>query len=386
MSIKNFRVAIIGGGPTGSALALMLARACKMPEQIALIQADALTNYGFDPNKDPRVLAINHGSKVLLESLDAWSTQSVAIEHIHVSQKGYFGRTVIDRDDFNVAQLGCVVAYAGLHAALSEAVQASGVEILRGQAGQVLAHDANGADISVGADTIRAQVVIQADGIAQADKTRDYTQAAIIAYARASHPKKGWAFERFTNEGPLAVLPHPLAPDQQAVVWCCSPERAYALKQMSCGDFSTALTDMFGARLGFLRVEAPVSVFPLTLNVKQKLVDGRCAVIGNAAQTMHPVAGQGLNLGLRDAAVLARHLTAWLCEATTSPDGGLKQFEQDRLIDRNLTVRMTDTMSRFFATKNPLPHHIAGLGLFALDTLPALRMPLARHLLQGLRL
>ena len=386
MSIKNFRVAIIGGGPAGNALALMLARVCKLPEQIALIQADTVTNYGFDPAKDPRVLAINHGSKVLLESLRAWSTQSVAIKHIHVSQKGYFGRTIIDHEDFGVAQLGCVVGYAGLHAALGQAVHASGIDVLRGQAGRVVSQDADGADVAVGDDMIRAQVVIQADGIAHADMTRHYTQAAIIAYARASHPKSGWAFERFTNEGPLAVLPHPLAPDQQAVVWCCSPARAEALKQLSCEDFSTALTDMFGARLGFLRVTEPISVFPLALHIKQKLVDNRCVVIGNAAQTMHPVAGQGLNLGLRDAAVLAGHLTAWLCDAAPSPDPGLKKFEQDRTIDRNLTVRMTDTMSRFFATSNPLPHHLAGLGLFALDTLPALRMPLARHLLQGLRL
>ena len=386
MDIKNAQVTIIGGGPTGSALALMLAKVCRSPEQITLIQADAITHYGIDPANDPRVLAINHGSKVLLESLRAWCTDSVAIEHIHVSQQGFFGRTLIDRADFDVAQLGCVVNYAGLHAALGQAVKASGVHLLRGHAGHVVQQDQDGVDITYGNQSLRTQLAIQADGIAQADVTRHYSQAAIIAYARASQPRKGWAFERFTNEGPLAVLPHPHSPEQQAVVWCCSPERAAELKGQSAEHFSQALTQTFGSRLGLLRVEAPVSVFPLTLNMKQRLVDGRCVVVGNAAQTMHPVAGQGLNLGLRDAAVLARYLAGWLSGSATSFATALAQFEQDRKVDRNLTVRMTDTMSRFFATQNPWPHHLAGLGLLALDVLPSIRKPLARHLLQGLRL
>jgi 2-octaprenyl-6-methoxyphenol hydroxylase len=209
---------------------------------------------------------------------------------------------------------------------------------------------------------------------------------ALLTKVRASIPRAGWAFERFTREGPLAVLPHPEAADQQSVVWCCTPKRAEQLHKLNPKDFSLALTQAFGTRLGSLEVQDKVSMFPLALSVRATPVDGRIVSIGNAAQTLHPVAGQGLNLGLRDAASLAIALRDWMVLSNQQPSVALRQFLQMRQPDRQLTTRLTDLMSRVFTSGWPVVEHSAGLALLAMDMLPGLRAPLARHLLQGLRL
>ena len=386
MSQRDFDVAILGGGPTGSALALLLARATAHPERIALLQSDQNTQYGHAPGVDPRVLALNHGSKVLLEALGAWPDQAALIQTIHVSQRGRLGRTVIRHTDYQVPQLGSVVRYADLHATLARAVAASGVRILTGPAAHLAAQHHAGVQVTQGTATYHAALAVQADGSPTSPVKRVYRQMALLTSARATLPRLGWAFERFTREGPLAVLPHPSAPDQQAIVWCCAPDRARALQALDTRAFSRALTDTFGSRLGTFDVQAPVSTFPLLLNMRRSTVEGRLVAIGNAAQTLHPVAGQGLNLGLRDVAVLAIALRGWLTAPTTDPAPSLQQFERMRQPDRQLTAGLTDLMARAFATQWPIVEHAAGLTLLSMDLVPALRAPLARHLLQGLRL
>src|SRR5690606_23320953 len=137
-----------------------------------------------------------------------------------------------------------------------------------------------------------------------ADVRRDYDQHALVTSAQATLPRAGWAWERFTREGPLALLPHPLDAQAYSVVWCSPPERAAELAGLDEAAFSAALSAAFGSRLGRLTSGAPGHVFPLALTARRALVQGRSVAIGNAAQTLHPVAGQGLNLGLRDAARL----------------------------------------------------------------------------------
>lgn len=386
MQAQDVDVAILGGGPTGSALALLLARLTAHPERIALLQADSASQYGHTPELDPRVLAVNHGSRVLLESLKAWPQQSALIQTIHVSQRGRLGRTVIRHSDFDVSELGCVVRYGQLHAQLTQAVQRSGVLVLKGASAHVLGQDLSGVSLAQGSLQLRAKLAIHADGMPGAQANRQYSQIALLTRARASLPRAGWAFERFTNEGPLAVLPHPDALGEQSIVWCCTPERAKALQALTREDFSRALTEMFGSRLGTLTVQGPVASVPLGMTLRPHTLDGRCVAIGNAAQTLHPVAGQGLNLGLRDAATLALACRDWLVTPEQPPMAALQRFERLRAPDRQLTVRLTDLLSRVFTTKLPLIEHAAGLALLGMDLVPALRAPLARHLLQGLRL
>jgi 2-octaprenyl-6-methoxyphenol hydroxylase len=386
MQPQDFDLAILGGGPVGSALALLLARLAPQPARIVLLQAETASQYGHRPELDPRVLAVNHGSRVLLESLGAWPQQAALIQTIHVSQRGRLGRTVIRHHDFDVPQLGCVVRYGQLYEKLAQAVHASGVQVLIGDGARVSEQDTLGVSIEQGARRLRAKLVIHADGLTGVEPTRQYTQYALLTRARASRPRAGWAFERFTNEGPLAVLPHPEALGEQSIVWCCTPERATALQALSPEHFSHALTEMFGSRLGTLTVQGPIACVPLAMTLRPQTIDGRCVAIGNAAQTMHPVAGQGLNLGLRDAATLAIVLRDWLVTPDEPPAIALQRYQQLRGPDRQVTVRLTDLLSRVFTTKLPVVEHTAGLALLGIDLLPALRVPLARHLLQGLRL
>lgn len=388
MTISAFDIAILGAGPVGRVLALMLARVAPDPARIALLQGASpapVTPAAAVPVADPRVLAMNHGSRVLLESLHAWPAKAADILNIHVSQRGRLGRSVIRNTDFNVPQLGCVVAYSALHAKLEECVAASGVTLLSGPPATIDGQDADGVRIRQGDATVTCRVAVQSDGAGASDVRRDYGQHALLTTAHATLPRRGWAWERFTPEGPLALLPHPQTPDAYSVVWCSAPDRAAELAALDNGAFSRALSAAFGDRLGRLSCRAPRHVFPLALSARRALVQGRVAAIGNAAQTLHPVAGQGLNLGLRDAGRLAQTLGAWLPAPETSPTATLADFGRARQVDRILTAGLTDLMPRIFATGLAPVEHACGLALLGLDLAAPLRAPLARHLLQGFR-
>ncbi|MGE8639726.1 MAG: UbiH/UbiF/VisC/COQ6 family ubiquinone biosynthesis hydroxylase [Achromobacter sp.] len=388
MTASAFDIAILGAGPVGRVLALMLARVAPDPARIALLAGAApapATPAAAVPAADPRVLAMNHGSRVLLESLHAWPERSADIRNIHVSQRGRLGRTVIQNTDFGVPQLGSVVAYSGLHAKLDECVAACGVTVLPGPAAQVDSQDADGVRIIQGDNTLLCQVAVQSDGTGATDVRRDYGQHAVLTTAHATLPRRGWAWERFTAEGPLALLPHPQTPDAYSVVWCSAPDRATELAALDNTAFSKALSAAFGDRLGRLSSQAPRHVFPLSLAARRAQVQGRVAAIGNAAQTLHPVAGQGLNLGLRDAARLAQTLAGWLARPEASPTALLAEFAQARQLDRVITVGLTDLMPRVFATGLAPVEHACGLALLGMDLASPLRAPLAQHLLQGFR-
>ena len=387
MTSSAFDIAILGAGPVGRVLALMLARVAPDPARIALLagNAPAPAAAAAAPAADPRVLAMNHGSRVLLESLQAWPERSADIRNIHVSQRGRLGRTLIQNTDFGVPQLGSVVAYTGLYAKLDERVADSGVTVLSGPPARIDRQDGDGVRIRQGETELLCQVAVQSDGAGASDLRRDYGQHAVLTSAQATLPRRGWAWERFTAEGPLALLPHPQTPDAYSVVWCCAPERAAELAALDNAAFSQALSAAFGDRLGRLSSQAPRHVFPLALSARRAQVHGRVAAIGNAAQTLHPVAGQGLNLGLRDAARLAQTLGGWLAHPQGSPAPALTEFARARHVDRAITAGLTDLMPRVFATGLAPVEHACGLALLALDLASPLRAPLAQHLLQGFR-
>ncbi|MBO1111688.1 UbiH/UbiF/VisC/COQ6 family ubiquinone biosynthesis hydroxylase [Bordetella petrii] len=385
MTQPAYDIAILGAGPVGRVLALLLARHAARPERIALLAGAAPAPGAAAPSADPRVLALNHGSRVLLESLQAWPGRAADIRTVHVSQRGRLGSTLIQCGDFQVPRLGSTVSYAELHAALHEHVQASGVTVLHGPPARVQGQDGQGVTVRQGEAELRCGVAVLSDGSGGNDLRREYGQHAVITSAQAALPRPGWAWERFTNQGPLALLPHPHQAQAYSVVWCSAPARAAELAQLDNTAFSEALSTAFGTRLGRLSSQAPRHVFPLALNARRTLTQGRLAAIGNAAQTLHPVAGQGLNLGLRDAARLAQGLADWLASPAASPAAALAAFAQARRADRWITAGLTDLMPRAFATGLAPVEHACGLGLLALDLAAPLRAPLARHLLQGLR-
>ncbi len=230
---------------------------------------------------------------------------------------------------------------------------------------------------------VEAALVVQAEGgvFGEQDSralTRDYHQTAVIARVTGSAPVAHRAYERFTDEGPLALLPQDGADGQQyALVWCVRPETAEALLELGDEAFLARLGEAFGTRLGRFTGTSARASYKLGLNADARATL-RTVAIGNAAQTLHPVAGQGLNLGLRDAAVLARLL------AQGATPEKLDAFGSARATDRRLTVGLTDTMARVFAGEGPA-QALLGLSLGILDTVGPARSVLAELMMFGRR-
>ncbi len=383
MASPTYDIAILGSGPVGCALALCLADAAPDPARIALMGPEPAPR-PTGQTIDPRALALNHGSRRFLEALGAWPERAADILTVHVSQAGHLGRTLIDQAELDVPRLGCVVAYDDLLDTLSEAVRRAGVTRVTERPPRPLAGSPVQLQLADGPRS--ARLALLSDGARPQGVHREYDQHAVLATVRAAAPVPGRAFERFTRTGPLALLPHPAAADLYSLVWCVPPGRAQALRALPDTEFDAALQVAFGQRLGRLQRVGEAHAFPLSLHAGPSLLGQGLVAVGNAAQTLHPVAGQGLNLGLRDVAQLAQALRPWLAAPDVPVQPLLERHARQRRVDRALTLSVTDTLPRLFATANPLLRHACGLGLAALDLLPALRKPLARHLLQGQRL
>lgn len=376
----DFDLAICGAGPVGLALAAFLARRGVPGARIALVDGKSLGQ----AISDPRSIALSWGSVQLLDELKAWPLPATAIHQIHVSRRGQLGRSLMDRRDHDVEALGYVTRYGAVVDALARRCEAAGVVMLRPARVQALDETADGALLALDdGRTVRAQVAVQAEGgiFGQQDgraRSRDYEQSAVIARVTSDAPIAHRAFERFTDEGPLALLPED-GPDghQYALVWCVRPERAGTILDLDDARFLQQLGDAFGTRLGTFTKVSPRVAFPLGLNAEARAT-ARTVAIGNAAQTLHPVAGQGLNLGLRDAAVLARQL------ARGANSAALGRFLEERAQDRKLTIGLTDTMARAFTGSKPL-QPLLGLGLAALDLARPARTLLADLMMFGRR-
>jgi len=395
MDTPLYDIAILGSGPVSNTLAQLLAQIANTPSRILLLRDERPENLDATA-LDPRALALNQGSRVLLESIDAWPDQAADILTVHVSQQGRLGRTLISHADMQTPRLGSVVTYSALHERLNQSLQATSVTVAGGPPALITGQDDRGIAIRQGQQTYHARLAVLADGQAQAPltegdkeaaaRTRDYGQHAILATVHASNPLPGRAWERFTRQGPLALLPHPQRHDLYALVWCQPQAQAEALQALDDSHFGQALESAFGLRLGTLQPYGPRHAVPLRLAMRQRTLRGRIVTIGNAAQTLHPVAGQGLNLGLRDAAQLALALRDWLRANTPCGTPDLHDWLLQRQADRALTIGITDLLARSFSTGLSPAEHAGGLALLGLDLMPALRQPLVRHLLQGLRI
>ncbi|WP_025917370.1 FAD-dependent monooxygenase [Herminiimonas sp. CN] len=375
-------IAICGAGPVGLTLALHLVK-CGVPAaRIALIDAKTLEQTVHDP----RSIALSYGSRQILERAGAWPIAATAIEQIHASRRGQFGRTLIDCADYRLPALGYVTRYGAIVAALHAGAAQAGIRTLRPARLCALQEQDDGVTLQLedagGPRTLHAQLVAQAEGgvfSEQAAKAlhRDYDQVGLIAHVTCSAPLAQRAFERFTEEGPLALLPQH---NGYALVWCCRPARADQLLQLDEPAFLAALQQAFGHRLGTFCSSSARLAYPLGLNA-HPAATARTVTIGNAAQTLHPVAGQGLNLGLRDAAVLARLL------AKQPAPAGLAAFQRARQDDRGRTIRLTDALARVFASAaDDAPSQaLLGLSLGLLDAAKPVKRLLAQQMLFGLR-
>lgn len=377
-------VLIVGAGPVGLALALAL-----RDSGLAVRLADARARSAVAD--DPRVLALAHGSRLSLEQLGVWGRFPVTpIRHIHVSQRGGLGRTRIDADEEGVPALGYVTAAGDLAAALRAAVDHAGIPIM--DETEVSAAQAEGDYIDVpltGAGTAQhgphcqARLLACAEGAMRAEGDgavmHDYGQHAIICVAHTADCHDSTAYERFTPEGPIALLPHG---DAYAVVHVVAPDEATTLLALDDDAYRASLQARFGTRVRFTAIGARQR-YPLHLRYRRAPTAARTVWIGNAAQTLHPVAGQGFNLALRDVHALARSIR----DHAGDPGAPalLETYARARRMDRHSTIGLTDLLVRTFSNDFAPLHHLRGAALLALDLVPPLRSVLARRFMFGLR-
>ncbi|TKC91035.1 UbiH/UbiF/VisC/COQ6 family ubiquinone biosynthesis hydroxylase [Trinickia terrae] len=399
----DFDVTIVGAGPVGLALAAWLARrSATQALSIALVDAR-------EPEQaagDPRAIAVSQGSRMLLEPLAAWPADATAIERIHVSQRGHFGRTLIEHGEHELPALGYVARYGSIVRTLAQAVRRTQVHWLTSTAALPPLAEHDGITLPIenaqGARSLRTRLLVNAEGGLYQDQrrngssleqagansgagkpgsTRDYKQTALVGTVTVSAPQPHVAWERFTPEGPIALLPMGGARNADyALVWCSDPEEAARRARLSDAEFLAELGTAFGSRMGRFEAITGRASFPLGLNAVDTLVKGRVVAIGNAAQTLHPVAGQGLNLGLRDAHALADALSVHGATPLA-----LASFAERRALDRRLTIGATDTLARLFTIDFGPLATLRGLALAGLELMPAAKTALARQMMFGQR-
>lgn len=376
-------VAIVGGGPVGATLALALAGS-GLEVRVLEARADAA------PPTDPRAIALSYGSRLILERLGVWDAlahETTPIKTIHISQQSRLGRSLLTSAEAGLPELGCVVDYRALYGVLAGALEKSSIPVLYGAQAQAVHTTPECASVKFTQDGVgqelNASLLVVADGGKGLGEipgirreVRDYGQAAVVARIRTELPHDHVAYERFTSRGPVALLPW--GSRDFALVWTETPEIARSLSALDETDFLQRLHAHFGDRQGTFTHVQDRGVFPLKLARSQPVTTERLAVIGNAAQTLHPVAGQGFNLGLRDAWELAQIVGKTPLEAL----GGalmLEEYRSGRSMDTGGGILFTDFLVRAFSNDIPGFAVIRGCGLTLLEMLgPAKRFVVSK--------
>ena len=381
-------ILIAGGGMTGATLALAISHLTQGQLPVTLIerhQPDSRAHPGFDG----RAIALAAGTCQQLAEIDLWRSLAdcaTPITHIHVSDRGHSGFVQLQAEDYQLSALGNVVELYDVGQRLFTRLrEAPGVTLCCPDHVTSVTRSADSvqATLSSGA-TLQGALLVAADGarspLAASCGMRwqrdDYQQLAVIANVATQLPHQGRAFERFTQHGPLALLP--MSGNRLSLVWCHPAAAEATVKQWDDATFLHELQRAFGWRLGRFTHAGQREIYPLALQTAERQVTHRLALVGNAAQTLHPIAGQGFNLGLRDVMSLAETLAAaHRHQQDPGSHAVLHHFAARRQPDRAATIGVTDGLVRLFANRYaPL---VAGrnLGLVAMDHLPWLRNPLA---------
>ncbi|WP_448547713.1 2-octaprenyl-6-methoxyphenyl hydroxylase [Thalassotalea fusca] len=398
MRHENYDIVIAGGGLSGLLTALSIAKQCQTTQtrqlSIAIIEPQPIKhepNLGFDA----RVLALSHGTVSFLASLGCWpaiAKHAEPIKRIHISDRGYYGKARINAADHDVDALGYVVEMAIIGKALYQALQQepnihwycpNTIEQIDWQQDKVALSLNDSSE--KGKLTLNAQLLLGCDGAQSVCRQhaniqlrhKDYQQSALICNVQMARPHQNLAYERFTQHGPLAMLPMSDGSANShtcSLVWTLTPEEAQTHLAQSEEAFKQALFKAFGSWLGEVKASSSRYVFPLSLVQAEESVFHRMALVGNASHTIHPIAGQGFNLGVRDVAYLSRLVVEKL---KNSEDIGsfamLNEYAQHRKQDHQRVISLTDSLVTLFS--NDLPPLVAGrnIGLKILNYLPPLK-------------
>ena len=387
-------VVIAGGGMVGLSLALLLDRDLPERVRITVVEGMALpeptaVSSPYHPSFDARSTALSFSTATLLQELGLWDELLPGlgpIRQIHVSRRGRFGSSCLSAHEQGWDALGWVVENPCLGRTLLAAVRGRPRIELRCPARVSEARaDAGGMDVTLDGETVRADLLVIADGAASTlreslgffTRRKSYGQQGLIANLAFEQDHQGWAFERFTASGPLALLPLVATAEsahRMALVWTLPPTEAQRLQVADDDSFRRALEDAFGHRLGRITRVGERHSYPLALVEAVEQARRHCVVLGNAAHALHPVAGQGFNLALRDAAALSTHISDAVRRQRSPGDlDALEAYTRSRHEDQAITIGASDGLPGLFMVADPLVSLGRDLALAGLDLFPLLR-------------
>jgi 2-octaprenyl-6-methoxyphenol hydroxylase len=397
-------VIIVGGGMVGLSLALMLAKAnigVKLLEAIKYPNYDDANLAPYHSSFDARNSALSRRSVQIYQKLGLWNAlqeHATPILEVHITEQGSFGKARLKAEQEKVESFGQVIENAWLgRVLLTEVRQQPLIELIDGVQVTSLKQDSDQAFIEAQRGdeilSLQAKLLIAADGrdsfcrkaLGIGASEHDYDQVAIVTTVQTSKPHNHVGFERFSPLGPLALLPLP-GEYHRSVVWPVKKgTEGEWLGEENDQHFLDALQETYGDRAGKFQKTGRRFSFPLSQVLAEKQAVGRVVLMGNAAHTIHPVAGQGFNLCMRDAYVLVRYLTEQLAQAADLGDAAmLLDYEKSRLTDQQRVIKFCDSVVRGFSNQNPILKLIRNTGLVAFDTIPGIK-PLVANYAMGLK-
>ncbi|MBM4952816.1 2-octaprenyl-6-methoxyphenyl hydroxylase [Vibrio parahaemolyticus] len=387
--MKQYDVVIAGGAMAGATLALAIEHLSQGALRVAVVEpfkAQSDQHPGFDS----RSIALSYGTVNLLRHLELWSAIepfSTPIEHIHVSDRSHAGMTDITKHDVGVEALGYVVELADVGRVYQELLtHSTAIDLYCPDSAKHITRTQENVTIELASgELLNAKLLVAADGavsqccqqIGLELSEHDFGQVAVIANIVTQEPHQGRAFERFTENGPVALLP--MSDNRMSLVWCLRPDEAQIVMELSESEFLERLQQDFGWRLGAMQKVGLRASYPLLLRHRKQNISHRFAIVGNAAQTLHPIAGQGFNLGIRDVVTLAEELVKQ--GEDVGRYQGLIRFSQRREADRNETIWLTSSLVHVFSNDLLAMRIGRNTALAAMDNLSFFKQPLLRHTL-----
>ena len=385
-------IAIVGGGLIGLCAALALQHTNQNPARtVSIIESSAFPQNETDvTGLNTRSIALSYASVQIFKALDVWNEichLASPIRTIHVSSKGHWGVSRLKAADYELDALGYVIESQLLGNCLLEKInQSKSINLLTHSTFESFEFDQNvklSYQSPEGNQSLQADLVLIADGaqskaresLGIQHKTIDYAQSAIITNVCFDKPIAAAAYERFTESGPLAMLP--LGHNRYACVWTCKPADALELMALDDDTFMHSLQQCFGFRLGFIEQVGQRFSFPLQRTEATSLTEKRCVLVGSAANALHPVAGQGFNLGLRDIASLQGSLEGQSVADSNALSQLLSSYEQLRQAEQTQVIRLGDGLVSLFSNDLPLLNHFRSATLALLDIMPAVKSEVA---------